>query len=252
MATRDTAWPHGAACWADVSVDDLDLAKHRYGRLFGWDGGDGPVEDDYVSFLKNGRPVAGLGRATEAGAQWTTYFSTADVAASVDAVRAAGGRVLLEPTAGGESGRFALCADPGGAVFGFWQAGTHLGFGLVEEPGAVAVVVLLTRDVDAAVRFYSQALQVSPVEVTDGLIRLEVPGEQTVPALVHQADQLPDDAPEHWLVTFEVASRDATVAMAEMEDPETVLTSFEGPGGAEATLRGAEGEVFDIVELPGD
>lgn len=252
MATRDTVWPDGAACWADASVDDLGLAKHRYGQLFGWDGGEGTEGEDYLSFLKNGRPVAGLVRATDAGAHWTTYFAASNVDAAADAVRAAGGQVLVEPSTERDAGRYALCADPSGAVFGLWQAGDHAGFGLVEEPGSVAVVTLLTRDVESAVRFYTQALPVTAQEVSPGMVRLEVAGEQTIPALIHQAEHLSTDVPDHWLVHFEVASRDATVAMAEMEDPETVLASFDGPGGAEATLRGPEGEVFDIVELPGD
>jgi hypothetical protein len=34
------------------------------------------------------------------------------------------------------SGRMAFGFDPTGAAFGLWQAGGHLGFGLVNEPGS--------------------------------------------------------------------------------------------------------------------
>ena len=47
-------------------------------------------------------------------------------------------------------GRMAVFTDPQGAVFSVWQAGTHPGAELVNEPGTWSWSELLTTDVEAA------------------------------------------------------------------------------------------------------
>ena len=51
-------------------------------------------------------------------------------------------------------GRMAVFVDDTGAFFSVWQAGTHPGAGLVNEPGALAWNELDTRNADEAKAFY--------------------------------------------------------------------------------------------------
>ena len=53
-------------------------------------------------------------------------------------------------------GRMAVFADPVGAVFSVWQAGTHPGAQLVNEPGTWSWSELLTTDVEASKAFYGE------------------------------------------------------------------------------------------------
>src|SRR5206468_10828957 len=48
--------------------------------------------------------------------------------------------------------RAALLSDPAGAVFGVWRPGTHRGAQLVNEPGAWAMSILNTPDVEGPKR----------------------------------------------------------------------------------------------------
>lgn len=85
---------------------------------------------------------------------WTVYFATPDAAALADRIRAEGGQVITAPTPVRDLGTRALAADPEGAVFGLWQAGTHPGFGKRYEPGTFCWAELYARDMAAVDQFY--------------------------------------------------------------------------------------------------
>lgn len=252
MPTRDTAWPDGSPCWVDISVEDLGSAKRSYGHLFGWDTDDSPGGDEgYVTCLKNGRAAAGIMERTSAEepSAWLTYLATSDVDATTQRVVEAGGAVIEEPKdVGRGAGRLAVVRDASGGVLALWGAGAHTGFQVFGEPGTVAACVLLTRDLQASRAFYEQVFGYTFGEEQGGLVTFLVDGQPA--GAMHQADQLPDGVDAAWNVHFAVASRDATVAMAEMEDDTDILMSFDSPAGPEAVIRGPEGEVFNVTELP--
>ena len=74
-----------------------------------------------------GAPAGGVGPQQSPGqpAAWTLYLAGDDVDATARAVTDAGGQVLVEPGDVGPLGRAVIAADPTGAAFGVWQAGTH-------------------------------------------------------------------------------------------------------------------------------
>ena len=65
-----------------------------------------------------------------------------------------GGQVLVPAMDVLDVGRMAVFTDPVGAVFSVWQAGTHPGAELVNEPGTWSWSELLTTDVEASKGFY--------------------------------------------------------------------------------------------------
>lgn len=86
---------------------------------------------------------------------WTTYVnvdSADDVAAKVTAN---GGAVFVPPMDVMDVGRMAICADPTGAVFGIWQAGTNKGAQVVNETNTWCWSELLSTDTNAARAFYT-------------------------------------------------------------------------------------------------
>lgn len=111
-----------------------------------------------VDALSGGKLVAALaakqdGRMPTA---WGIYFATDDIAATVTRIRQAGGQVITEPVRVGSAGVLAQAADPGGAVFGLWQAGDRSGFQKQNEPGSFCWTEVYTRQKDRVDAFYER------------------------------------------------------------------------------------------------
>ncbi|MFE9865294.1 VOC family protein [Streptomyces sp. NPDC005506] len=155
------AFAHSAPCWVDVQLPDLEAGKRFYGELFGWTFRAGEEVDrggPCVDALSGGKLVAALaakqdGRMPTA---WGVYFATDDIAATVTRIREAGGQVITEPVRVGGAGVLAQAADPGGAVFGVWQAGDRGGFQKQNEPGSFCWTEVYTRQKDRVDAFYEQ------------------------------------------------------------------------------------------------
>nr|WTB32894.1 VOC family protein [Streptomyces sp. NBC_00830] len=155
------AFAHSAPCWVDVQLPDLEAGKRFYGELFGWTFQAGEAVDrggPSVDALSGGKLVAALaakqdGRMPTA---WGIYFATDDIAATVTRIRQAGGQVITEPVRVGIAGVLAQAADPGGAVFGLWQAGDRSGFQKQNEPGSFCWTEVYTRQKDRVDAFYEQ------------------------------------------------------------------------------------------------
>ena len=138
-----TSYTHGTPCWTDVTSTDLPRAVEFYGALFGWDADVAPQPEagGYTMFSLRGKYVA-AGSPPQPGQEgipshWTTYIASDDVDATAAKIRDAGGTVLAEPFDVFDSGRMTVAQDPTGAVFGVWQAGTHIGAQLANDPGTM-------------------------------------------------------------------------------------------------------------------
>lgn len=83
------------------------------------------------------------------------YFASEDVDATAARIGELGGTVLAPPLDVGPLGRMCVAADPSGAVFGVWQAGSHIGAGVVNEPGGLTWDDLRSTDPETAGRFYT-------------------------------------------------------------------------------------------------
>ncbi|MGW1731821.1 VOC family protein [Streptomyces sp. NPDC001999] len=155
------AFAHSAPCWVDVQLPDLEAGKRFYGELFGWTFRAGEEVDrggPCVDALSGGKLVAALaakqdGRMPTA---WGVYFATDDIVATVTRIRQAGGQVITEPVRVGGAGVLAQAADPGGAVFGVWQAGDRGGFQKQNEPGSFCWTEVYTRQKDRVDAFYEK------------------------------------------------------------------------------------------------
>ncbi|MET7522285.1 VOC family protein [Streptomyces sp. NPDC005248] len=157
------AFAHSAPCWVDVQLPDLEAGKRFYGELFGWTFRAGEEVDrggPCVDALSGGKLVAALGAKQDGRmpTAWGIYFATDDIVATVTRIRQAGGQVITEPVRVGGAGVLAQAADPGGAVFGLWQAGDRSGFQKQNEPGSFCWTEVYTRQKDRVDAFYEQVL----------------------------------------------------------------------------------------------
>ncbi|QTH23595.1 VOC family protein [Rhizorhabdus wittichii] len=114
--------------WYELMTDDRAAAEAFYKEVIGWTLSPyGPAEDPYVIVEAGGRGVGGImaipKEACDQGMKpcWAGYVHVGDIDAAVAKVRAGGGKVYREPQMIPNIGRFAVCADPQGAMFNLMQ-----------------------------------------------------------------------------------------------------------------------------------
>ena len=253
MPTRD-AYEPGRPCWVDLGTTDPTAAHAFYGELFGWTAevDERPEAGGYAQLTKDGHVVAGLGPLLTEGMPpaWTTYVATDDADAIAVKVTAQGGAVLSEPFDVLDVGRMAVVADPGGAVFSLWEARTHIGASLVNEPGSWSWSQLLTRDKDQAEAFYGS--------VFGWTFRSDPEwgeywalGDGEIAGMSEMDASFPAEVPAHWQTAFQSADADATAARAvELGGTLALPIHDMGPGGRMGALADPQGAVFGIISVP--
>lgn len=252
MATRDTPWPAGTPCWIDLTVTDFDEAAEFYSTLFGWSVTPGGSEmGRYAIATMDDRPVAGLAPQmdpNQALPGWITYLATDDVDATARKIHDAGGSVLMDPMDVLDEGRIALALDPGGALFGLWQARRHIGFGLFNVPGSVVWNENLSTEWELNKTFYgavfdysfgvipSDEFQYATIALTDG--GRPVGGIGGVPT-----------EPAVWRTTFQVADADQTIAQVKQLGGTVVEPLKDTTYGRMATVTDSQGHTFSIGQV---
>jgi uncharacterized protein len=119
---EDPAHRHHALDYVELTVTDLAAAERFYTEAFGWRFTSyGPEYSGIRDPRDDGGEVGGLRRGDEVrpGGPLVLLFS-ADLDASVAAVRRAGGTVVEEPYAFPGGRRFHF-ADPSGNELGVWS-----------------------------------------------------------------------------------------------------------------------------------
>ncbi len=253
MPTRDSYEP-GRPCWVDLGTTDPAAAHAFYGELFGWTAevDQRPEAGGYAQLANDGRVVAGVGPLFAEGMPpaWTTYVASDDVDAIAVKVVAHGGAVLSEPFDVLDAGRMGVVADPGGAVFGVWQAKSHIGASLVNEPGSWSWNQLMTRDKAQAEAFYGA--------VFGWTFRSDPEwgeywalGDGEIAGMSEMDASFPAEVPAHWQTAFQSADADATAAQAVDLGATTAVPMHDmGPGGRMGALVDPQGAVFGILSVP--
>lgn len=107
-----------APCWNELLTSDVAKAGEFYGGLFGWTG---KVGGDYTEFSKGKNSFAGMmAIKKEWGGMppnWGYYVRVEDTDAAAKKAASLGGKIHVPPTDIENVGRFAMLADPQGAVF---------------------------------------------------------------------------------------------------------------------------------------
>lgn len=110
----------GTPVWYELTTPDLDAAQAFYAKVIGWSVGDSGMPGMDYRIAKAGEAmVAGMMQPPQAGIppNWRIYFAVNDCDAAAHAAKAAGAAVHMPPTDIPGVGRFAVLADPQGAVF---------------------------------------------------------------------------------------------------------------------------------------
>jgi predicted enzyme related to lactoylglutathione lyase len=151
------ACAEGVPCWVDAMLPDVAAGRRFYGELFGWTFDEGAAGyRPYTWARLGGKDVAALVPKSDGRMPtvWNVYLATGDAAAATARIREAGGRVIVAPRWIGDLGVMATAADPGGAVFGLWQTGSHPGFARRGIPGTYGWTEVHTREPRVVDAFY--------------------------------------------------------------------------------------------------
>src|SRR3954451_7046537 len=268
VMSQARTYPAGVPSWIDVEVGDVGAAQAFYGGLFGWtfwQASPASAPDRYVIAHLDDLEVAGLTGPAEPTPtpdrpRWHTYVAVDDIHATCALVEPAGGRITEPPAQVGEAGHWANLLDPSGAELSLWQAGSRLGVQLANVPGAWNFSDLHVPDPAAVRGFYEHVFGWVFADLGFATM-IQVPGygdhlASTSDPDIHarQASAPPGFADviggvttagplgPHWHVTFTVADRDATAALAESLGA-TVLAREDTDWTRQVTVRDPQGAV---------
>jgi predicted enzyme related to lactoylglutathione lyase len=267
-------YPPGVPCWVDTLQPDVEASLRFYGDVFGWTfAGPGTMPGDppgkyYVAQLR-GRDVAGIGTQPKDGAPplpvWNTYISVDSADGTAQKVKSAGGKIVMEPFDALPAGRMGVFADSTGASFCAWEVKDRKGAQLVNEPSAWAMSILLTRDIDAAKKFYAEAFAWK-AETTrfDGneITLWRLPGyvggrpQQPVPrdvvgVLAPMSKDISDNVPPHWQVDFWIDDVDKAAEKAKQLGGKIVVPPHDSPGFRQTIIADPQGAVFSLSKVSG-
>ena len=112
-----------AYSWNELVTTDVPGAKAFYGAVFGWgaETHEGGMPGGYTEWKLSGRSIGGMMvkppmMPAEAPPFWAVYFTVEDTDKAAARIAELGGSIVMPPM-DIEPGRFAVCADPTGAMF---------------------------------------------------------------------------------------------------------------------------------------
>jgi hypothetical protein len=120
-ATPDRTPPAGTFCWSTLMTNHLDRVVPFYAEVFGWTAAPmGPM----VVF-SDGKTSRASAQAYPPGAPmpdaWLKYVAVDDTDAMFTKAVGLGAKAIVPPSDVPGLGRFAVLADPSGAVFALWK-----------------------------------------------------------------------------------------------------------------------------------
>ncbi|GAA2533153.1 MULTISPECIES: VOC family protein [Streptomyces] len=246
--------PEGTPCWADAMFSDVEGAKRFYGDVLGWTFSEAPTEfGDYTEVYAGGKAVAAVVPpmpGQEGPSQWCLYFATEDAAATAARIRDGGGELLMEPMQVGDFGTMCLARDPGGVVFGLWQAGTHEGFEVAAVPGAYCWAEVFTREPEKSDAFFPAVFSYRSKRLAgEPDYRIYDLGERSVLGRTRMTDDFPPEAPPYIDVYFTVADCDEAVTRATERGGVLRSGPVDSPFGRYAALGDPQGANFSVIDL---
>ncbi|GGV81903.1 hydrolase [Streptomyces griseoloalbus] len=246
--------PEGAPCWADAMFNDVEEAKGFYGDVLGWTFGGASSEfGRYTEAYVDGKAVAAVVPpmpGQEGTSQWCLYFAARDAAATAARIRDNCGELLMEPMQVGDFGTMCLARDPGGVLFGLWQAGTHEGFGATAEPGAYCWAEVFTREPEKSDEFFPALFSYRSKRLEgERDFRVYDLGERSVLGRMRMTDDFPPEMPPYINVYFTVENCDEAVARATARGGVLRFGPVDTPFGRIAAISDPQGAHFSVIDI---
>lgn len=211
----EASWSPGMFVWRELMTDDVEGARRFYGELFGWTWrGEqmAPGETYWLVSSRGGRQIGGVMQRPEGApfpSAWSSYILVDDVDAAAQRCQAAGGEVRLAPQDIPKVGRFAVLADPWGAVlepFRAFQPEAEPPPPARPEIGTFCWETLVTRDPAAAIAFYGKVFGLGTGPTPSGEGKVFMAG----PTMVADVQPARPGGPSYWATYVAVEGAEAS------------------------------------------
>jgi len=234
----------GRFVWYDLMTTDLEAGLAFYGDVVGWSSASaGLPGPDYRMINAGPMPIGGAMQLTaemgEQGARpgWVGYVAVDDVDASAQQAVTLGGVVHVAPQDIPGAGRFAMIADPQGAVINLFTR--HPAVPKRPDPplgarGHIGWRELLASDWTAAFDFYSAMFGWTKGEPFDmgemGTYQLfRAPGDGDTGGMFNRPPEVPVS---FWLYYFNVESVVAAIERVKAGGGTVLMGPMQVPGGS--------------------
>ncbi|MHB1327085.1 MAG: VOC family protein [Gemmatimonadales bacterium] len=246
--------------WYELLTTNTLAAQEFYGAVIGWTAAPFPGNDmSYTIFSANGNGAAGMmalpQEACDAGARpgWMGYIATADVDAATAKLTAAGGTVHRAAEDVPMVGRFAVVADPQGAVFTLIAPASESEAPLVPPmtAGHGAWHELMTTNWSEAFDFYAAQFGWTKAEAMDmgkmGIYQLFGAGGLPIGGMMNNPPEVPTP---YWLYYFSVAALDPAIKEVKSRGGKIIVDPMQVPGDAWIVqCEDPQGALFALVSM---
>jgi len=233
---------HGRFIWYELITTDPKAAQSFYGDVVGWTFEDMPGDGfTYTVASAGGNGVGGLmlippeAKAMGAPPHWSGYVYVDDCDAAAEKIKGLGGSVIRPPSDIPSVGRFAVVADPHGAVFEIMKPIPPSEARPDTPPGTEGHTSwheLYAGELDPAFAFYSGMFGWRKDDVFDmgpmGPYLLFANQDGQVGGMMKKPDQVARPA---WLYYFQVGDIDAAAERVKAAGGQVVNGPMEVPGG---------------------
>jgi predicted enzyme related to lactoylglutathione lyase len=250
--TTVTSHEPGSFCWVELATSDAAAARSFYTQLFGWGVREFPMGEDetYYIFTLEDRDAGAMyqigPRQQGMPPNWASYVAVTNADDSAEKAKSLGATLMMPPFDVFDMGRMTFLSDPQGAMLAIWQAKTHYGIGIRDQPRSLCWNELQARDLGKAKQFYTALfgwrLKESP-EYNEIYI-----GERPIGGIMES--KAPPGVPSFWMPYFAVEDCDASFARAQSLGGMAYVPPTDIPNaGRFAVLADPQGASFAIIQL---
>lgn len=248
---------NGLFVWYEHLSKDVQGAIAFYSEVAGWK--TQQFSGDYIIWLGSQGPLGGVMKLPEEAAKmgapphWIAYVQVEDVDATAALAKKLGGKIYKEPTDIPTVGRFAVLADPQGAVIAAFKPNDAMPLHDPAKDGEFCWSELLTSDSTAAFRFYSELFGWKVQQDMDmgpkGTYRIYGLGEKRMGGMMTIPKGAP--MPPMWIYYVSTSDLDAAIARAKKKGGNVMFGPQEVPGGGRiAQLVDPQGAAFAFHQAP--
>lgn len=262
-AKESTSETHGKFIWCELMTSDTEAAGRFYSAVLGWSVKPMPMEGmTYHLFeIGEGDKCPGIGGMMTLPAElaghvppnWSGYVAVDDVDRTARAFEAGGGMIHRQPEDIPGVGRFAVVADPHGAVINIMTPLPMDDMPMAPEgaPGTVGWYELYANDLQEAFDFYARTFGWTRDHDHDmgpmGVYRIFAEHGKPIGGMMARPESVPVPC---WVYYFNVDGLDAAIARVTAAGGKTVHGPMEVPGGSWiAHCTDPQGAFFSLVSM---
>jgi predicted enzyme related to lactoylglutathione lyase len=251
----------GRFVWHQLLTRDVPGAKKFYPSLTGWKAQPWPLDPSYTVCHAGDVPAAGMMQMApefpaDVPCHWMTYIGTRDVDGIAEAAVLAGGYIVKAPSDMKGAGRYAVLADPQGAVFAIIDPENARAETTGVPPvGNFSWHELATTDNEAAFAFYSNLFGWEALERMDmgplGIYLIFGYNGEQKGGIYIKPPEMP--GPANWLPYVRVPSVDAAISAVEAGGAKVINGPMEVPGGSRiVVILDSAGAAFALHSTPAE